>query len=193
MPNHVHLVGVPEREASLGLAVGRAHMTYARHANRRQQWWGHLWANRFYSSPLDDEHCWAAIRYVERNPVRAGLVERVFHGDRLCISLRKYITCVRQAKLAILAGASPACIQGQVMRFALPTGLITQGIDYLPVFQCEYTLRVAIPITVRKSKAVLRTALQIGGAFAHNFSKSRSALFGVRRGAPLLFYGTACL
>jgi putative transposase len=78
MTNHVHLVGVPEREESLGLAIGRAHMKYARHANRRQQWWGHLWANRFYSTPLDEAHCWNALKYVERNPVRAGLVARAW-------------------------------------------------------------------------------------------------------------------
>jgi putative transposase len=53
-------------------------MKYARHANRRQQWWGHLWANRFYSTPLDEAHCWNALKYVERNPVRAGLVARAW-------------------------------------------------------------------------------------------------------------------
>jgi putative transposase len=75
MTTHVHLIGIPEREESLGLAIGRAHMKYARHANRRQQWWGHLWANRFYSTPLDEAHCWQALKYVERNPVRAGLID----------------------------------------------------------------------------------------------------------------------
>ena len=34
---------------------------------------GHLWQNRFCSCPLDESHLWAALRYVERNPVRAGL------------------------------------------------------------------------------------------------------------------------
>lgn len=62
MTTHIHLVAVPEREDSLGLAIGRAHMKYARHANRRQRWWGHLWANRFYSTPLDEGHCWTALK-----------------------------------------------------------------------------------------------------------------------------------
>ena len=35
---------------------------------------GHLFQGRFFSCPLDDEHLWAAVRYVERNPVRAGIV-----------------------------------------------------------------------------------------------------------------------
>jgi hypothetical protein len=34
------LDAVPEREESLGLALGRAHMKYARRVNRRQRWWG---------------------------------------------------------------------------------------------------------------------------------------------------------
>jgi len=75
LTNHVHLIAVPSHADALGLALGRAHMTYARHANRRQRWWGHLWANRFYSTPLDEAHAWTAIKYVERNPVRAGLVD----------------------------------------------------------------------------------------------------------------------
>jgi putative transposase len=42
MTNHVHLIAVPEREESFGQAIGRAQMKYARHANRRQRWGGHL-------------------------------------------------------------------------------------------------------------------------------------------------------
>ena len=76
MTNHTHLIAVPESEESLGLTIGRTHMKYARHANKRQEWWGHLWANRYYSTPLDEKHCLEAVKYVERNPVRAGLVER---------------------------------------------------------------------------------------------------------------------
>ena len=34
---------------------------------------GHLWQNRFYSCPLSEQHLWVALRYVEANPVRAGL------------------------------------------------------------------------------------------------------------------------
>lgn len=75
MTNHVHLVAIPTQEDALALALGRAHMKYARHANRRQQWWGHLWANRFYSTPLDEAHCWTALKYLENNPVRAGLCD----------------------------------------------------------------------------------------------------------------------
>lgn len=44
--------------------------------NTRTQLSGHVWQGRFYSCPVDESHQWAAGRYVERNPVRAGLVDR---------------------------------------------------------------------------------------------------------------------
>ncbi len=74
MSNHVHLVLVPEREESLSNALGRTHNDYARWLHVRQRRSGHLWQNRFYSCPLDDAHLKEALRYVELNPVRAGLV-----------------------------------------------------------------------------------------------------------------------
>ena len=36
---------------------------------------GHLWQERFFSCALDDTHLVVAMRYVERNPVRAGMVQ----------------------------------------------------------------------------------------------------------------------
>ena len=73
MTNHVHLLVVGHQPRSLANAIGRCHMRYARHLNRRMRWSGHLWANRFYSTPLDDAHLLHAARYIETNPLRAGL------------------------------------------------------------------------------------------------------------------------
>ncbi|HLK61868.1 MAG TPA: transposase [Bryobacteraceae bacterium] len=75
MNNHVHLLAVPEREDGLARALGRAHNDYARWINLRQRTTGHLWQNRFFSCPLDESHSWEALRYVELNPVRAGLAK----------------------------------------------------------------------------------------------------------------------
>jgi putative transposase len=74
MTNHVHPVATPLREDSLAKAVGRTHLVYAQYVNRLHGRSGHLWQNRFYSCILDEEHYRAALRYVERNPVRARLV-----------------------------------------------------------------------------------------------------------------------
>jgi putative transposase len=73
MPNHVHLVVVPETEQSLSRFLGPAHREYALEVNRRMRWKGHLWQERFHSFVMDDRHLLAAVRYVELNPVRASL------------------------------------------------------------------------------------------------------------------------
>ena len=77
MPNHVHLVVVPQAADSLHRGLGETHRRYTRRVNFREGWRGHLWQGRFASFPLDEPHLWAAVRYVERNPLRAGLVTRV--------------------------------------------------------------------------------------------------------------------
>jgi putative transposase len=76
MPNHVHLIAVPNCEAGLRSAIGEAHRRYTRRVNFRERWRGHLWQGRFASFVLDDYYLLAATRYVEMNPVRAGLVDR---------------------------------------------------------------------------------------------------------------------
>ena len=75
MPNHVHLIAVPKTKDGLKLAVGEAHRRYTRHINFREGWRGHLWQGRFSSFILDDGYLLACTRYVELNPVRAGLVK----------------------------------------------------------------------------------------------------------------------
>lgn len=76
MPNHVHLIVVPDSEDGLSRGVGEAHRRYTRRVNFREGWRGHLWQGRFASVVMDDRYLVAATRYVERNPVKAGLVER---------------------------------------------------------------------------------------------------------------------
>ena len=73
MPNHVHLVVVPGSADALRAGLSETHRRYTRRVNFRQGWRGHLWQERFASFVLDEPHLWAAVRYVERNPVRAGL------------------------------------------------------------------------------------------------------------------------
>jgi putative transposase len=76
MTNHVHFVAAPERAESPAATFKPVDMRYSQHVNRTQRLTGHLWQGRPFSCPLDDEHLWVAARYVERNPVRAGLVPR---------------------------------------------------------------------------------------------------------------------
>ncbi len=75
MSNHVHLIAVPRTARALAQTLKHTHGRYAVYWNARQSSSGHVWQGRFYSCPLGNSHLWAALRYVELNPVRAGIVE----------------------------------------------------------------------------------------------------------------------
>jgi putative transposase len=75
MSNHVHLVVVPAEQDSLARGIGEAHRLYTRMVNFRQGVRGYLFQGRFHSCPLREAHLVSAVRYVERNPVRAGVVK----------------------------------------------------------------------------------------------------------------------
>ena len=76
MDNHVHLIVVPQDEESLSQAIGETHKLYTRMINFREKWRGSLWEGRFKSTIMDESYLYTAVRYVERNPVRARLVEK---------------------------------------------------------------------------------------------------------------------
>jgi putative transposase len=89
MPNHIHLIAVPRDETGLARAIGEAHRRYTRHVNVREKWRGHLWQERFFSNPLDEYYMLAAARYVEMNPVAAGLAKKP--GDYRFSSARAHL------------------------------------------------------------------------------------------------------
>lgn len=73
MPNHIHMVVVPESKEGLAELFRHVHRTYTRSINIRENWTGHLWQERFHSFVMDEPHLLSAVRYIELNPVRAGL------------------------------------------------------------------------------------------------------------------------
>ncbi len=75
MPNHVHVIAVPSDSQGLAKLFGLAHQRYAKRINARHDWHGHLWQARFSSVVMDERHTLAAMRYIELNPVRAGLCD----------------------------------------------------------------------------------------------------------------------
>lgn len=78
MNNHVHIVAVPPDQESLAKAMGRLQSDFSRAANFLRNGCGHLWQERFYSSALDEAATMAVMAYVERNPVRAGMVSEAW-------------------------------------------------------------------------------------------------------------------
>jgi putative transposase len=80
MTNHIHLLVVPEEPDSLSACLRRVQSEYAAYVNRvHGRRAGHLWQARFYSCPVADARVWRVLRYIERNPCRAGLVREPAH------------------------------------------------------------------------------------------------------------------
>jgi len=79
MPNHWHFIVRPVADDQVSAFFRRLTVTHTMrwHAHYRTGGTGHLYQGRFKSFPVQtDEHLLAVMRYVERNPVRAGLAER---------------------------------------------------------------------------------------------------------------------
>ncbi|HLG22129.1 MAG TPA: transposase [Candidatus Manganitrophaceae bacterium] len=119
MPNHSHLIVVPQTEHGLRHAIGEAHRRYTRQVNFRQGWRGHLWQGRFGSFPMDEKYLLTAARYIELNPVKA----------RLAISPEEYPWSSAAAHLAgsddILVKTSPLLRMVQNWREFLSEGIET--------------------------------------------------------------------
>ena len=82
MPNHFHLVLWPLENGDLGRWMQWLLTTQVRRHHRRHGSSGHLWQGRFKSFPVqEDKHLLTVLRYVERNPLRAGLVEAAEDWD----------------------------------------------------------------------------------------------------------------
>jgi putative transposase len=74
MDNHVHLVLIPPLSDSLRAVMASTHTRYAQRINHQKGLSGHVFQGRYASYPMDDSHLMVAVRYVENNPVKAGLV-----------------------------------------------------------------------------------------------------------------------
>ncbi len=78
MDNHIHLLAVPETEIALSRGIGLTNMMYTQYLNRKMNKSGRIWQNRFFSCVVEsDRHLWAVARYIECNPLKAGIVDSV--------------------------------------------------------------------------------------------------------------------
>ncbi len=88
MPNHVHLL-IRENEVSLGTIFKRIGSAYVYWYNGKYERSGHLFQDRFKSEVVDnDAYFLTVIRYIHRNPVKAGLCDRP--EDYPYSSLKRY-------------------------------------------------------------------------------------------------------
>lgn len=75
MPDHVHLLATPLEQGAAGAMMQRLGRRYVRYFNDRHQRSGTLWEGRYRSTVIEPV-AWLlpAYRYIEQNPVRAGMV-----------------------------------------------------------------------------------------------------------------------
>lgn len=76
MTNHVHILASPETENSISKtlqSVGRRYVQYFNYIYKRT---GTLWEGRYKATVIDSDHyLLTCMRYIELNPVRAGMTE----------------------------------------------------------------------------------------------------------------------
>lgn len=76
MTNHVHLALTPHDAGGLALLMKTLNQRYVAYINKKRNWTGTLWEGRFRSCLiLDQSYFLTCMRYIELNPVRAGMVD----------------------------------------------------------------------------------------------------------------------
>ncbi|OGF45265.1 MAG: hypothetical protein A2231_11075 [Candidatus Firestonebacteria bacterium RIFOXYA2_FULL_40_8] len=76
MNNHVHLIVIPQKSDSMSSTFRIVNTVFSQCYNKKYGRIGHLWGGRYHSVMLSENHLAIGARYVERNPVRAGLVKK---------------------------------------------------------------------------------------------------------------------
>jgi putative transposase len=80
MSNHVHVLATPDSNASAAHMMKSVGERYVRYFNKRHERTGTLWDGRYKSCPVqDDIYLMVCYRYIELNPVRAGIVKDPLH------------------------------------------------------------------------------------------------------------------
>lgn len=75
MTNHTHLLILPSSQEGMINFMKLLAQRHTQYYNRKYHRSGKLWENRYKLHPLDPDVYYVVLRYIERNPVRAGMVE----------------------------------------------------------------------------------------------------------------------
>jgi putative transposase len=101
MPNHFHLVVKPAEPTDLSAWMHWLLTTHAARHHRERDSTGRIWTGRYKAFPIQhDRHLLTVVRYVERNPLRAGLVGRA--DEWLWGSLRWRLSAIPRLPMAPL-------------------------------------------------------------------------------------------
>ena len=103
MGNHFHLL-VETKMENLSLFMKHVNSNYAIYANKKQKRSGHFWQGRFYSRyVVNDTYYYTLIRYIEQNPIEAGLVSMVgeypYTLGSVIANRQTPVPCTKKSKL----------------------------------------------------------------------------------------------
>ncbi|MDD4909485.1 MAG: transposase [Candidatus Omnitrophica bacterium] len=77
MSNHIHLILEVNEASNLSRFMKRVNLRYVYYYRRKYAYCGHLWQDRFKAKTIDnEEYLIQCGKYIELNPVRAGIVKR---------------------------------------------------------------------------------------------------------------------
>jgi len=77
MTNHYHIL-LETKQNNLSKAIQFLNDKYAKYYNKKYERVGHLWQGRYSSYALyDDAHFWIVAKYIERNPIKANIVQNI--------------------------------------------------------------------------------------------------------------------
>jgi putative transposase len=163
MTNHVHILATPAEPGALSTMMQSLGRCYVRYVNRAYQRTGTLWEGRFRSGVVDsDDYLLRVYRYIEMNPVRAGLV--------------RHASEYRWSSYAINTGGKASdWLKPHPVYRALGNGSTERSVAYRELFRAEID-----PEDVDR----IRTAVNLGIGIADpRFREALSAIEqGKRRG-----------
>jgi putative transposase len=161
MTNHVHFVAVPRIKGGLAKAFGETHRVYTRWINLREKWRGYFWQGRFKSYPMDEYRLFVAVRYIELNPVRAGIVERP--EDYLWSSARNHILGPHEALL---------CTGGPLQTIADWRAFLEAGVEETDLVMLRKHNKTGLPLG---SEAFVTDLEAMTGRVLHERKRGKKA------------------
>jgi putative transposase len=131
MSNHVHFLMTPKTAGGIGLVMQAVGRRYVKYFNRRHERTGGLWEGRYRATLVDSErYLLTCYRYIEMNPVRAGLVEHpgryrwssyaanaLDHPDTLVSTHDRYLALgqTREARLSAYRALFRQALDGRTL------------------------------------------------------------------------------
>lgn len=127
MPNHFHLLLYPKQDGELGKFMHWLTTTHTRkyHTQTKTVGGGHLYQGRYKSFVVDtDEYLVTLVKYIERNPVRAKLVQKC-EDWQWGSAYRRIVGTIQQKKLlADLPGTLPTNYKSWINTNDKPNDLV---------------------------------------------------------------------